>query len=84
MYKDYPPEKLDAMGIRRVIDEMVQAAKNAMDAGFDGIEIHGANGYCESPQCLFFFGQFLWLNMCFLVACPSTRAISVLKYQHTR
>ena len=27
------------------IGEYVQAAKNAMAAGFDGIELHGANGY---------------------------------------
>lgn len=25
--------------------EYVNAAKNAMDAGFDGVELHGANGY---------------------------------------
>lgn len=47
MYKDYPPEKLDKEGIQRVIKELVQVARNAMDAGFDGIEVHGANGYCE-------------------------------------
>uniref|UniRef100_UPI003F7D69B7 oxidoreductase n=1 Tax=Streptomyces flavofungini TaxID=68200 RepID=UPI003F7D69B7 len=27
------------------IDEYVQAARNAIDAGMDGIELHGANGY---------------------------------------
>ncbi len=26
-------------------DEFVKAAKNAVAAGFDGIELHGANGY---------------------------------------
>lgn len=31
--------------IRRAIQEYSQAAKNAIEAGFDGIEIHGANGY---------------------------------------
>ena len=31
--------------ILRTIDEFVQASKNAILAGFDGVEIHGANGY---------------------------------------
>jgi N-ethylmaleimide reductase len=31
--------------INKVIAEHVQAAKNAIEAGFDGVEIHGANGY---------------------------------------
>lgn len=31
--------------IPRVIDDYVKAAKNAMAAGFDGVQLHGANGY---------------------------------------
>ncbi len=31
--------------IRFTIEEFVQASKNAIKAGFDGIELHGANGY---------------------------------------
>jgi N-ethylmaleimide reductase len=31
--------------VRRAIEEHVQAAKNAIAAGFDGVELHGANGY---------------------------------------
>jgi N-ethylmaleimide reductase len=31
--------------IRATIEEFAQAARNAVTAGFDGIELHGANGY---------------------------------------
>lgn len=31
--------------VKAVIQEFVTAAKNAIEAGFDGIELHGANGY---------------------------------------
>ncbi len=40
-----PPEALDAGAIAEVEDAFVQAARNAIDAGMDGVEIHGANGY---------------------------------------
>jgi N-ethylmaleimide reductase len=39
------PMSLSEEGIRNVIKGHVAAAKNAMQAGFDGIELHGANGY---------------------------------------
>ncbi|MDW6003263.1 alkene reductase [Vibrio mangrovi] len=39
------PEELTLEGIEQIKQDFVQAAKNAMEAGFDGIEIHGANGY---------------------------------------
>jgi len=39
------PRALEISEIPGVIDEYVQAAKNAIAAGFDGIELHGANGY---------------------------------------
>src|SRR5690606_29063304 len=32
-------------GIQNLIQSFVNAAKNAMAAGFDGIELHAANGY---------------------------------------
>lgn len=39
------PVALTLQGIKETIAGHVQAAKNAMAAGFDGIELHGANGY---------------------------------------
>jgi len=39
------PQALDANGIRRVVDGFVAAAKRALDAGFDVLELHGAHGY---------------------------------------
>ncbi|MGP3737511.1 alkene reductase (plasmid) [Streptomyces sp. GDS52] len=39
------PEELDEAGIRAAIADYAQAARNAMAAGFDGVEIHGGNGY---------------------------------------
>jgi len=44
--QDYPePEAFTLNDIKRTIDGHVKAAENAIRAGFDGIEIHGANGY---------------------------------------
>lgn len=39
------PVALSQEGISRVIADFVHASKNAMLAGFDGVELHGANGY---------------------------------------
>jgi 2,4-dienoyl-CoA reductase-like NADH-dependent reductase (Old Yellow Enzyme family) len=39
------PEPLTAAGIKGVVAEFVHAARLAKAAGFDGVEIHGANGY---------------------------------------
>ena len=39
------PEALTVDDIKRTIDGHVKAAENAIRAGFDGVEIHGANGY---------------------------------------
>jgi N-ethylmaleimide reductase len=39
------PQAMTEADIKTTIEEFVQAAKNAVAAGFDGIELHGANGY---------------------------------------
>jgi len=39
------PRAMTKEDIRRVIEEFRIGAKNAIEAGFDGVEIHGANGY---------------------------------------
>ena len=36
---------MTAKDIPTVVEEFATAARNAIDAGFDGVEIHGANGY---------------------------------------
>lgn len=42
----YPtPKAMTAEDIAIAIEEYVQASKNAIEAGFDGVELHGANGY---------------------------------------
>jgi N-ethylmaleimide reductase len=39
------PVAMTENDVKAAIAEFVQAARNAMTAGFDGIELHGANGY---------------------------------------
>jgi N-ethylmaleimide reductase len=39
------PRALETSEIPGVMDAYRQAAKNALKAGFDGVEVHGANGY---------------------------------------
>ncbi|MEF2070956.1 alkene reductase [Consotaella aegiceratis] len=44
--KDIPtPRALDASELPRVIEDYVKASENAKAAGFDGVEVHSANGY---------------------------------------
>jgi N-ethylmaleimide reductase len=44
--QDYPtPRAMTLAEVERTLDEHVVAAKNAIRAGFDGVELHGANGY---------------------------------------
>nr|URQ29605.1 oxophytodienoate-reductase 3 [Sinningia speciosa] len=45
-YEMYPtPRKLATYEIPELVEHYRQAALNAIEAGFDGIEIHGAHGY---------------------------------------
>jgi N-ethylmaleimide reductase len=39
------PDELTESQIQETIADFATAARNAIDAGFDGVEIHGANGY---------------------------------------
>ena len=39
------PRALEASELPGIIQDYVKAAKNAKDAGFDGVEVHMANGY---------------------------------------
>ncbi|MFH2639333.1 alkene reductase [Klebsiella aerogenes] len=39
------PRALTREEIPTIIEQYAQAARNAMAAGFDGVELHGANGY---------------------------------------
>lgn len=40
-----PPRALELPEIARIVDDFRRAASLAMQAGFDGVEIHGGNGY---------------------------------------
>ncbi|KAL3830033.1 hypothetical protein ACJIZ3_018835 [Penstemon smallii] len=45
-YGRYPtPRKLETYQIPQLVQHYRQAAINAIEAGFDGVEIHGAHGY---------------------------------------
>lgn len=44
--QDYPvPQEMSAKDLENTKGEYVNAAKNSIKAGFDGLELHGANGY---------------------------------------
>ncbi len=45
MLKTEIPHAMSTAEVEATIQEYVQAAKNAITAGFDGVEIHAANGY---------------------------------------
>lgn len=39
------PRALTTAEVKQVVSDFANAAKNALAAGFDGVELHGANGY---------------------------------------
>jgi len=39
------PRELTSAEVERTIEDFAAAARNAISAGFDGVELHGANGY---------------------------------------
>ncbi|WP_406448791.1 alkene reductase [Streptomyces sp. NBC_00876] len=44
--KDFvTPHELTDAEVRATVADFAAAARNAVDAGFDGVELHGANGY---------------------------------------
>ncbi len=46
MMQDFPtPKEMSAEDLKNTKAEFVSAAKNAIEAGFDGVELHAANGY---------------------------------------
>lgn len=44
-YANHPPIEMSVAHIKQTIREYCAAAKTAMEIGFDGVEIHGGNGY---------------------------------------
>ena len=44
--QEFPtPKEMTTEELKQTKAEYVQAARNAVEAGFDGVELHGANGY---------------------------------------
>ena len=39
------PKEMTVADIKQTVQDFANAAKNAMEAGFDGVEIHSSNGY---------------------------------------
>lgn len=72
-YKHFPPVEMTEEHMARTTLCFVEAAKAAIQVGFDGVEINGGNGNREYPQ-----------NMLDASAhgMPSPRPVPALKHQH--
>jgi len=47
----YPPARaMTGAEVEAALEEIVQAARNAIRAGFDAVELHGANGYLSTSS----------------------------------
>ena len=44
-YSDFPPSEMTVEKIKSTIQDYVRTATWAMECGYDGVEIHGGNGY---------------------------------------
>ncbi|KAJ5133760.1 Aldolase-type TIM barrel [Penicillium atrosanguineum] len=44
-YANHPPIEMSVKHIKQTIKDYCDAAKTAVEIGFDGVEIHGGNGY---------------------------------------
>ncbi|MBG9983126.1 NADH-dependent oxidoreductase [Aerococcaceae bacterium DSM 111020] len=53
-FLDYPVTELSNDDIEQIIQDFADAAKRAIDLGYDGVEIHGANHYLQQQ----FFSKF--------------------------
>ena len=68
------PQEMTAGDIKTTIEEFAQAATNAIEAGFDGVELHGANGYLleqfirpNSNQRIDHYGGAIQNRSCFVL-----------------
>jgi len=44
-YSDFPPSEMTVEQIKSTIQDYVRTATWAMECGYDGVEVHGGNGY---------------------------------------
>jgi hypothetical protein len=69
------PRALEVPEIKDIVQHYAAAARNAVEAGFDGIEVHGANGYL--------LDQVGPVAVSAVLPCPSLSAVCAGKWQCT-